>query len=216
MTRDQLVTLAKRKRCPRCDLNKTVGAALCRSCRSKLPANIPQAYLNAGIIDTSRTYRPGILQPQKKGFMPRVGVAYEAHPGTVIRAGYGIYLENLNTNELQFTRYAAPLYFQQAFSNVLRNAVEACVDAETIPTIVVDGRVEGGAVRVTVDDNGPGIPVADRERVFRPFVTTKGRGTGLGLALVQKIIVTHNGRIQLASNPVGGASVQIVLPLPPL
>ena len=104
---------------------------------------------------------------------------------------------------------------RQAFSNVLRNAVEACVDAATIPKIVVDGRVEGSTVRVTVDDNGPGIPVADRERVFRPFVTTKGRGTGLGLALVQKIIVTHNGRIQLASNPCGGASVQIVLPLPP-
>ena len=104
---------------------------------------------------------------------------------------------------------------RQAFSNVLRNAVEACVDAATIPKIVVDGRVEGSTVRVTVDDNGPGIPVADRERVFRPFVTTKGRGTGLGLALVQKIIVTHNGRIQLASNPGGGASVQIVLPLPP-
>ncbi|MEK6399071.1 MAG: TonB-dependent receptor, partial [Terriglobus sp.] len=88
---------------------------------SKLPATIPQAYLNAGIIDTTRTYRPGILQPQKKGFMPRVGIAYQATPSTVIRAGYGIYLENLNTNELQFTRYAAPLYFQQAFSNVFTN-----------------------------------------------------------------------------------------------
>ena len=103
---------------------------------------------------------------------------------------------------------------RQAFSNVLRNAVEACVDASTAPNIIVDGRVEGSSVRVTVDDNGPGIPAADRERVFRPFVTTKGRGTGLGLALVQKIIVTHNGRIQLASAPSGGASVQIVLPLP--
>ena len=104
---------------------------------------------------------------------------------------------------------------RQAFSNVLRNAFEACVDASTAPNIVVDGRVEGATVRVTVDDNGPGIPAADRERVFRPFVTTKGRGTGLGLALVQKIIVTHNGRIQLGSAPAGGASVQIVLPLPP-
>ena len=104
---------------------------------------------------------------------------------------------------------------RQAFSNVLRNAVEACADASTVPNIIVDGRVEGSTVRVTVDDNGPGIPAADRERVFRPFVTTKGRGTGLGLALVQKIIVTHNGRIQLASAPAGGASVQIVLPLPP-
>lgn len=88
---------------------------------TKIPANIPQAYLNAGIIDTSRTYQPGIIQPFKKGFMPRVGLAYEAHPGTVVRAGYGIYFDNLNTNELQFTRYAAPLYFQQAFSNYYVN-----------------------------------------------------------------------------------------------
>jgi PAS domain S-box-containing protein len=103
---------------------------------------------------------------------------------------------------------------RQAFSNLLRNAVEACRDASAIPRIVVDGRVEGGSVRVTVDDNGPGVALADRERVFRPFVTTKGRGTGLGLALVQKIIVTHNGRIQIAAAPSGGASFQVVLPLP--
>jgi signal transduction histidine kinase len=104
---------------------------------------------------------------------------------------------------------------RQAFSNVLRNAVEACVDASATPQIVVEGRVEAGSVRVTVDDNGPGVPPGDRERVFRPFVTTKGRGTGLGLALVQKIIVTHNGRIQVAAGPAGGASFQIVLPIPP-
>ena len=103
---------------------------------------------------------------------------------------------------------------RQAFSNVLRNAVEACVAASTAPVITVDGRVEGGSVRVTVDDNGPGVPAADRERVFRPFVTTRDRGTGLGLALVQKIVVTHNGRIQVAAAPGGGASFQILLPLP--
>lgn len=103
---------------------------------------------------------------------------------------------------------------RQAFSNLLRNAVEACADASTPPRIIVDGRVEGGSVRVTVDDNGPGVRPADRERVFRPFVTTKGRGTGLGLALVQKIIVTHNGRIQIAAAPSGGASFQVILPLP--
>jgi hypothetical protein len=90
---------------------------------SKLPTNIPAVYLAANIIDTSRTYRPGILNPQKKGFMPRVGIAYNPTPSTVIRAGYGIYLENLNTNELQFTRYAAPLYFQQAFSNRPTNSL---------------------------------------------------------------------------------------------
>ena len=84
---------------------------------SKIPANIPQFYLNSGAYDVSRTYAPGIIQPNRKGFMPRVGLAYEARPGTVVRAGFGIYLDNLNTNELQFTRYAAPLYFQQAFNN---------------------------------------------------------------------------------------------------
>ena len=103
---------------------------------------------------------------------------------------------------------------RQAFSNLLRNAVEACADVATIPQITVDGRVESGSVRVTVDDNGPGVPAADRDRVFRPFVTTKGRGTGLGLALVQKIIVTHNGRVQIAAAASGGASFQVVLPLP--
>ncbi len=101
---------------------------------------------------------------------------------------------------------------RQAFSNLLRNAVEACVDASTRLKIVVEGRVEAGNVRVSVDDNGPGILATDRERIFRPFVSTKGRGTGLGLALVQKIIVTHNGRIQVAAASAGGASFQIVLP----
>ena len=103
---------------------------------------------------------------------------------------------------------------RQAFSNLLRNAVEACADSSTAPRIVIDGRVESGNVRVSVDDNGPGVAAVDRERVFRPFVTTKGRGTGLGLALVQKIIVTHNGRIQIAATSSGGTSFQVVLPLP--
>jgi hypothetical protein len=88
---------------------------------SKIPANIPAFYLNSGAYDVSRTYRPGIIEPNWKGFMPRVGLAYEARPGTVVRAGFGIYLDNLNTNELQFTRYAAPLYFQQAFNNTFVN-----------------------------------------------------------------------------------------------
>jgi signal transduction histidine kinase len=104
---------------------------------------------------------------------------------------------------------------RQAFSNLLRNAVEACVEASVAPEVVVDAQVEAGHVRVSVDDNGPGISPVDRERIFTPFVTTKGRGTGLGLALVQKIIVTHNGRIQVGSAPGGGARFQIVLPIAP-
>ena len=105
---------------------------------------------------------------------------------------------------------------RQAFSNLVRNAVEACVDASIAPQVEVDGKVEAGNVRVSVDDNGPGVVTGDRERIFRPFVTTKGRGTGLGLALVQKIIVTHNGRIQVMTSAAGGASFQVVLPIAPV
>jgi two-component system sensor histidine kinase PilS (NtrC family) len=104
---------------------------------------------------------------------------------------------------------------RQAFSNLLRNAVQACAGASVAPHVVVEGRLEAGHVRVSIDDNGPGIPAADRDRIFRPFVTTKSRGTGLGLALVQKIVVTHNGRIHVAAAPGGGASMQVVLPLAP-
>ena len=102
---------------------------------------------------------------------------------------------------------------RQAFSNLVRNAIEACGDSSGGPKILIDGRVEGSNLRVSVDDNGPGIPASARERVFRPFFTTKGRGTGLGLALVQKIVVTHNGRVHAAASATGGASIQVVLPV---
>jgi signal transduction histidine kinase len=72
---------------------------------------------------------------------------------------------------------------------------------------------EQGTARISVLDNGPGIDIDSRERVFRPFFTTKKEGTGLGLALVQKIIVTHNGRISAGVSPSGGANLQITLPL---
>jgi signal transduction histidine kinase len=67
--------------------------------------------------------------------------------------------------------------------------------------------------RIVVEDNGPGIPPADREQVFRPFFTSKRSGTGLGLALVQKIVVFHNGRITVGQSSLGGASLEISLPL---
>ena len=102
---------------------------------------------------------------------------------------------------------------RQAFSNLVRNAIEACGDSSGGPKILIDGRVEGSNLRVSIDDNGPGIPASARERVFRPFFTTKGRGTGLGLALVQKIVVTHNGRVHAAASAAGGASIQVVLPV---
>ena len=95
---------------------------------------------------------------------------------------------------------------RQALSNLARNAVEACAGAGIVPDVRIDATPDAAArvLRVQVTDNGPGIEPALRERVFRPFFTTKRDGTGLGLALVQKIVVTHNGRVQAGPGP-GGA-----------
>ena len=104
---------------------------------------------------------------------------------------------------------------RQAFSNLLRNAVEACGQSSVVPSVVVASEIdhEHGMVNIAVEDNGPGIAPAARERVFQPFFTSKRGGTGLGLALVQKIIVFHNGRIAAGSSPLGGASLRVTLPL---
>lgn len=103
---------------------------------------------------------------------------------------------------------------RQAFSNLLRNAIEACQGAGVVPAIAIESTVDAvrGVCTVAVTDNGPGFPASARERVFRPFFTTKSHGTGLGLALVQKIVVTHNGRVVATNEPGGGARVTITLP----
>lgn len=104
---------------------------------------------------------------------------------------------------------------RQAFSNLLRNAVEACAGASVAAVVAIRSEIDPAQKlsRITVNDNGPGIPAASRERVFQPFFTSKRNGTGLGLALVQKIIVFHNGRIVAGTSPAGGASLQVSLPL---
>jgi PAS domain S-box-containing protein len=103
---------------------------------------------------------------------------------------------------------------RQALSNLCRNALEACDHAHVAPRIVIEGQCDSahGVVRISVSDNGPGVPEAVASRVFRPFFTTKPHGTGLGLALVQKIIVTHNGRVSVVNDQPTGARFTVTLP----
>jgi len=104
---------------------------------------------------------------------------------------------------------------RQVLGNLVRNAVDACEGAGVAPDIRIRGWVDSThhSCRVSVDDNGPGIPPAARERIFQPFFTTRSQGTGLGLAIVQKIVVMHNGRVAVADARGGGASIQISIPI---
>jgi signal transduction histidine kinase len=127
----------------------------------------------------------------------------KAHDGSVTVDGKGTVVQG------------DEVLLRQALSNLCRNALEACLEAGVQPHIVVESSVDAAqhVARISVVDNGPGIDPKIASRIFRPFVTTRARGTGLGLALVQKIVVTHNGRVAVQAEPGGGTRFTITLPL---
>jgi len=106
---------------------------------------------------------------------------------------------------------------RQALLNLTRNAAEACGTAPNGGKVILRGenlQRDGHAFqRITVFDNGPGIPRDVQAKLFRPFFTTKPNGTGLGLAVVQKIVLQHGGQIEANNRPEGGAAFTVTLPL---
>ena len=105
---------------------------------------------------------------------------------------------------------------RQVFSNLLSNSLDAIDDGGMIKVRISPGQQR---VRVTVTDNGKGIPPATLRHIFEPFFTTKDAvGTGLGLWISQQIIEKHGGKIQVRSRVEGlrrGATFSVVLPLVP-
>lgn len=117
---------------------------------------------------------------------------------------------------------------ESVLTNLIVNAFEAMLGAASTPARVSLGvRVEAAfgvetpgerapaELVFTVSDTGPGIPEELRERVFYPFFTTKQRGSGVGLAQAQKIIVGHGGRLELSSESGGGSTFRVRIPLTP-
>lgn len=101
---------------------------------------------------------------------------------------------------------------------VLQNLVENGLKyGSTPPRVTVSARIDGSCVRLEVCDDGPGIPPEYRERVFGLFerLEPDGEGTGIGLALVKRIVEVHGGQVGVASGPAGGALVWCTLPRPP-
>jgi signal transduction histidine kinase len=104
---------------------------------------------------------------------------------------------------------------RQALMNLLTNAYQAAARPDT--HVTVDARVVEKAgrrwARVTVRDEGPGIAPEMRARLFEPFVTTKATGSGLGLAVVKRIVEGHRGELAVESEPGRGTAFFLDLPL---
>jgi signal transduction histidine kinase len=106
-----------------------------------------------------------------------------------------------------------PLALRRCFRNVIDNAVKYGKAAS------IGLQSDDKAAIVTIDDEGPGIPVDQRDLVFRPFYrldASRNRdsgGTGLGLAIVQSIVLIHGGEVLLDNRPEGGLRVTVRLPL---
>jgi len=103
---------------------------------------------------------------------------------------------------------------RQALGNLVQNAVEAMPKGGTV-TVTAGVAWHGSRceLELRVSDSGVGIPSDRLDKIFLPFYTTKTKGTGLGLALVHKIVLLHNGRIQVQSWEGKGTSFQVFLPV---
>jgi two-component system nitrogen regulation sensor histidine kinase NtrY len=100
---------------------------------------------------------------------------------------------------------------KQALVNLIDNAVTAVRRAGTV-TITLSYDAENGLVRIKVADNGMGIPLQNRSRLFEPNFSTKKSGMGLGLTIVNSIVTDHNGMIRVQDNLPKGAKFVIELP----
>ncbi|HWO63485.1 MAG TPA: HAMP domain-containing sensor histidine kinase [Umezawaea sp.] len=101
-----------------------------------------------------------------------------------------------------------PVLLSQALRNLVDNAVKHGTQEDG--RVRVEVRVSGGTV--TVSDRGPGIDVADRDRVFDQWVTGSSTGTGIGLAIVRWVADLHRGSARVVDSPLGGTTIELALP----
>ena len=103
----------------------------------------------------------------------------------------------------------------QVLLNVLSNAEQACASAHGRGEITVSAAVENTLIRISIQDDGPGIPADHLSKVFEPFYTTKevGSGTGLGLSVSLGIMSQHEGKIWAESNLGSGTTFHIEFPV---
>jgi signal transduction histidine kinase len=100
----------------------------------------------------------------------------------------------------------------QVLVNLVRNALHVTASGGAV-RVLAAARDGGASLELAVEDEGPGVPADLRERLFQPFVSTKGEaGLGLGLYMARLIVDSHGGRISVADRPGGGGRFAVILP----
>ncbi len=126
-----------------------------------------------------------------------------------VREGLSVRMEDVsNGRELLLD----PEQFRQVLTNLIDNAVEASPERGSV---VVRVGWEGDEATVVVADEGKGLPGGDAELLFQPFFSTKGRGSGVGLAIVQRIVADHGGTVRLEPNSPRGVRAVVRIPEAP-
>ena len=146
--------------------------------------------LNAIIDEFLGFARPGQTEPQLYDVRESVGEAAALVEGDLKKRGGELHLD-LPPRPL--LAMADPLQVKRLVLNLLRNASQAG------DTVWVAGAMVNGEVRLAIRDNGPGIALEMRDRIFEPFVGDKAQGAGLGLAIVKEMVEANHGRVKLAS-----------------
>ena len=121
----------------------------------------------------------------------RVTVNYENHPNFQVRAN----------GEL----------LHRAVENVLRNALRFSPLGGVVTLVVAS--LHGNRCRMTIEDQGPGVPADELEKIFAPFYTTKAEGMGIGLAICRSIIEFHQGRLWVEARREGGSVFRFTVPI---
>jgi signal transduction histidine kinase len=144
-------------------------------------------------------------------------VEEEVDMGRLVDRAYAAFGEEARRRGIDYQREidAEPVILSdgdrvlQVISNLLANAFRWTPDGGRVS---LELRSANGAVRVAVDDTGPGIRPEERDRIFRPFWSRDGGGTGLGLAIARELAVALGGRIELETEPGRGSRFELVLP----
>ena len=100
-----------------------------------------------------------------------------------------------------------------AIQNLIHNSIQVIGSGAQVHLSALRDMQDPDYVRISVSDNGPGLDLAQSEKIFEPFYTTKSQGTGLGLAVVSSVASAHQGRVEANNNPQGGAIFSMLLPI---